>query len=127
MAITEKELIIPALELLNESPNGLTTSNLIILLRKKMNPTGRDIEILAGRNDDVFSQKVRNLISHKTIEKYISINNGKMIINKEGIRVLNDKYLSEQNELNNYSKENFDEDSDDYSAEIEKNDDFKEE
>ncbi len=32
-----------------------------------MKPTGQDLEILNNRNDDKFSQKVRNIKSHDTI------------------------------------------------------------
>ncbi|MBO7495062.1 MAG: hypothetical protein J6T98_00800 [Salinivirgaceae bacterium] len=34
-----------------------------------LNPSGKDMEILSGRNDTYFSQKVRNLKAHKTLEK----------------------------------------------------------
>lgn len=139
MVITEQELIIPALELVKEHPNGLTTSDLIYLLRKKLHPTGRDIEILVGRNDDVFSQKVRNLISHKSITPYVDSYKGRMIINRNGMSLLNRKTLFDVNKLkNHYSHENNGADAntdsggnsneiDVYSAEIENNDDFREE
>jgi hypothetical protein len=39
-------------------------------LRDIMKPTGEDLRILAGRNDDKFSQKVRNLIAHRTFERF---------------------------------------------------------
>lgn len=112
MVISEKELIVPALKLIAEQTKGLTTTELIKLLRQEFKPTGRDIEILNGRNDDVFSQKVRNLISHKSIEKYIEVIDGKMQINDNGL-----SYLSMQ----------IDNDIDEYSAEIENNDNFREE
>jgi len=32
-----------------------------------MKPSGEDLEILHDRNDDKFSQKVRNIKSHDTI------------------------------------------------------------
>lgn len=35
-----------------------------------MRPQGDDLLILANRNDDRFSQKVRNLIAHKTFERF---------------------------------------------------------
>ena len=38
-------------------------------LRHLLHPTGEDLEILVGRNDDKFSQKVRNLKSHNTLIK----------------------------------------------------------
>lgn len=112
MAITEKELIIPALRLIAEQTKGLSTTELIQLLRQELKPSDKDLEILKGRNDDVFSQKVRNLISHKSIEKYVEITDGKMKINDNGL-----SYLSSQ----------IDKNIDEYSADIENNDDFREE
>ena len=66
---SESDLIIPALEVIAEHPDGIDTSELLSLLRRQLKPTGDDLEILAGRNDDKFSQKVRNLKSHDTLEK----------------------------------------------------------
>ena len=91
MPITEKELIVPALKLIAEQTKGLSTTELINLLRQEINPVGRDAEILNGRNDDVFSQKVRNLISHKSIEKFVDNVDGKMVINDNGLRYLSDE------------------------------------
>lgn len=64
---SEPELVLPALALLGDSPSGLTTSDLIRELTALLRPTGRDAEILPGRRDTYFSQKVRNLVSHKTL------------------------------------------------------------
>jgi len=67
MTITEKELIIPALLALRNAPNGtLTTTQLIQILRNELKPAGDDLTILKDRNDDKFSQKVRNLKSHNS-------------------------------------------------------------
>ena len=50
--------------------NGsITTSELIEKLRLVMKPSGEDTNILENRNDDKFSQKVRNLKSHNTFER----------------------------------------------------------
>lgn len=66
--ITERELILPALYVLERAPGQhITTSELIIALRLLLQPQGEDLEILAGRKDDKFSQKVRNLKSHGTL------------------------------------------------------------
>ena len=65
--ISEAELILPALMLLDRSPEGLNTSQLIERLSATLHPTGDDMSILAGRNDTRFSQKVRNLTSHDTL------------------------------------------------------------
>lgn len=68
--ISEKQLIIPALKLMSLYPCGTTTSELIKKLEDIMNPQGKDAEIIPGRNDTYFSQKVRNLRSHETFERY---------------------------------------------------------
>ena len=65
--ISESELILPTLMLLERSPEGLNTSQLIERLTATLHPTGDDMEILVGRNDTRFSQKVRNLTSHDTL------------------------------------------------------------
>ena len=64
---SEPDLIIPALEIIAAHPDGIDTSELLSLLRRQLKPTGEDLEILAGRSDDKFSQKVRNLRSHGTL------------------------------------------------------------
>jgi hypothetical protein len=66
---SESDLVIPALEIIAASPVGIGTSELSSILRRQLKPTGDDLEILAGRNDDKFSQKVRNLKSHDTLER----------------------------------------------------------
>jgi hypothetical protein len=69
--ITEQQLILPSLFLMSLSPGkSLTTSDLIPKLRDLLKPSGEDLEILAGRSDDKFSQKVRNLKAHDTFERY---------------------------------------------------------
>jgi len=70
MIYSEQDLIIPALNyLLLHKEQGLKTSELIDLLSKELEISGRDAEILSERNDTHFSQKVRNLVSHRTLEK----------------------------------------------------------
>lgn len=68
--ITETELILPSLYLMSLNGGQITTSVLIKKLRDIMKPTGEDLEILAGRADDKFSQKVRNLRAHNTFERF---------------------------------------------------------
>lgn len=65
--ISESELILPTLFLLVHAENGMTTTDLITHLRELLQPSGEDMAILAGRSDTKFSQKVRNLRSHKTL------------------------------------------------------------
>ncbi|WP_139209913.1 hypothetical protein [Palleronia pelagia] len=66
MPIREAEIRAAALAELDNSPNGrLTTTELIDVLTEKMKPTGKDAELADGRGDTYFSQKVRNLVSHR--------------------------------------------------------------
>jgi len=68
--ITESELILPSLFLINKNKDKkLSTTNLINELRKLLNPDEEDLVILDWRKDDKFSQKVRNLRAHRTLEK----------------------------------------------------------
>jgi len=62
---TENQIAPVAYEIIRANP-GIRTSSLIDRVREEMRPDGEDLEILAGRNDDKFSQKVRNLKSHNT-------------------------------------------------------------
>ncbi len=64
---SERELVLPALALLDRYEAGLTTSDLIRELATILKPDGPDGAILTGRNDTYFSQKVRNLVSHRTL------------------------------------------------------------
>ncbi len=66
MAISEGEIRTEALKALDQSRNGrMTTAELIVELEARMNPVGQDAKILDGRSDTYFSQKVRNLVSHR--------------------------------------------------------------
>ena len=89
--ITETELILPSLFLMDAWHKGITTSELIKELTEIFKPTGEDAEILAGRNDSKFSQKVRNLKAHDTFEKYgyAEYKNGYFFITDEGRKFLN--------------------------------------
>lgn len=69
MVYTESDLIIPALQFFKENPDGATTSQLIKHLEKVLKPSEHDMDILAGRKDTYFSQKVRNLKSHDTLTR----------------------------------------------------------
>lgn len=85
MVYSENDLIFPSLQLLNLAPHGLTTSQLIHALRELLKPEGHDIEIIKGRKDDYFSQKVRNLKSHNTLE------NKDLVTYEEGTWLIIDK------------------------------------
>lgn len=68
---TESQLVLPALEAMSLRPNGyISTSELIRVLEKKLKPSGYDAEILDGRRDTHFSQKVRNLKSNRRLLRY---------------------------------------------------------
>ena len=90
--ITEPELILPSLFLMSLSTDGIiTTSKLINELRNILKPSGEDVKILDGRQDDKFSQKVRNLKSHNTFEKYgyATYKDGVFKITEKGSRYQN--------------------------------------
>ena len=70
--IGERDLVPHALWLLDQPAHreaGLTLGELDRLLREVLHPTGEDLAWLEGRFDDRFSQKVRNLRCHRTLEK----------------------------------------------------------
>ena len=89
---TESELIPVALKIILDKPNGIATKDLIIELRNLMKPSGEDLEMLSNRNDDKFSQKVRNIKSHKTLENkgYAKFYDDKFFITEKGIKFLNE-------------------------------------
>ena len=63
---SENEIVDVVLEIIRNNP-GIRTSALIDEARRIMRPDDEDLEILDNRNDDKFSQKVRNIKSHDTI------------------------------------------------------------
>ena len=66
--ISEPELVLPALKVIADNP-GISTSELIDKLEEELKPTGEDLQILTSRGDNKFSQKVRNLRSHRTLDQ----------------------------------------------------------
>jgi hypothetical protein len=94
MIYTESELVIPALRIIDQHPEGVSTEFLIKELTVVLHPEGKDAEILAGRNDTHFSQKVRNLKSHDTFEKkdLASYRDGLYFITDKGREYLNAGY-----------------------------------
>lgn len=60
----EKDLILPALRCIEQRVTA-TTTDLIGDLTALLKPGGHDAQIIANRNDTYFSQKVRNLVSHR--------------------------------------------------------------
>lgn len=71
---SEGEIIPVALKVIKANP-GIRTSSLIDKVRSIMKPSGEDLEILLNRNDDKFSQKVRNIKSHKSLEGVVNTTN----------------------------------------------------
>ncbi len=70
--IKEGDLVDPALRLIAEfgDPDlGLEISVLAKKLRLVLHPSKEDLEILESRKDDRLSQVIRNLVSHRTLEK----------------------------------------------------------
>ena len=70
--IGERDLVPHALRLLDQPAHraaGLTMGELDRLLREVVHPTGENLAWLEGRFDDRFSQKVRNLRCHRTLER----------------------------------------------------------
>lgn len=64
--ISEADLVVPALRLAAQRSDGkISTSDLIKGLTDIFQPAGKDAEIIPGRKDTYFSQKVRNLVSHR--------------------------------------------------------------
>ena len=72
MRTSENDLINPALRILALAENpeiGLGTTELAHRLREVLRPTAEDLETLQGRKDDRLSQVIRNLVSHRTLER----------------------------------------------------------
>src|SRR5262249_43046790 len=83
---SESDLVVPALVIIAEHPDGISTSELSDQLRTRLEPSGDDLTILAGRSDDKFSQKVRNLKSHDTLERkgFATFTDGRFFITEAG-------------------------------------------
>lgn len=63
--VRERDLVIPALRAAAARGGSISMTQLIAELTREFEPTGIDAAILDGRNDTYFSQKVRNLVSHR--------------------------------------------------------------
>lgn len=118
---SEENLIDPALFVLFKFGGALHTYDLIVLLTKILNPTDEDSEILFGRNDTRFSQKVKNLISHKKIcPQYADYDSEQSLlkINEMGVnRLFNSSFYFQNKDLDvDFYKEMCDNDEDDMFA-----------
>lgn len=87
---TESELILPALMYLQKVKKPQSTSSLISYLQELLCPIGHDAEIISGRQDTYFSQKVRNLKSHNSLVnmKLAKYKNGNWSITEDGRKFL---------------------------------------
>ena len=88
--IEEKDLILPALAVIEMQP-GISTSALIQELEIIFHPEGEDARILAGRRDTKFSQKVRNLKSHREnnrMDRFTEYKSGRYTLKEEGRQYL---------------------------------------
>ena len=83
---SESDFIVPAVAIIAAHENGIGTSELSQKLRSQLRPSGDDLTILENRSDDKFSQKVRNLKSHDTLERkgLATFANGKYHITENG-------------------------------------------
>ena len=90
--ISDNNLVAPALLTIFEEPEKkISTTKLLKNLRTKFILPINELKVLRGRKDDIFSQKVRNINSHKTLEKInLAYSKDKYIsLSKEGIEVAN--------------------------------------
>lgn len=74
--ITENDLFLPALYVISQHKKA-NTSQIKKVLIEVFNPTGEDNEILSGRSDTKFSQKVRNLMGSHYETNGMTINTRK--------------------------------------------------
>jgi predicted HNH restriction endonuclease len=97
--IPESELVLPSLFFMEINGGHITTEELIPKLRELMKPSGEDLEILTGRTDDKFSQKVRNLKAHNTFKRleYAEYKNSIFYLTTSG-----KAYLEQNRDVLNY-------------------------
>ena len=84
--IKESQLVLPALYVMVRNGGSISTSDMIKELEAIMRPEGADAGIIAKRKDTYFSQKVRNLKSHDTLEnlRYATYSGGKFTVTSAG-------------------------------------------
>ena len=70
MPLSENQLVVSALLAMLNSPNGsILTSDLIDHISNQFALDSQDLSPLLNRNDEKYTQIVRNLKSHKTFVK----------------------------------------------------------
>lgn len=62
--VSEKDIVEMARTIILEK-GRMRISQLIMEIERRFPPTGQDAEILENRSDTYFSQKIRNLVSHR--------------------------------------------------------------
>jgi len=70
--LSEGQLVQPTVSVIAEfgDPHaGLSIHELAPFVRDLLRPSQEDLQPLESRNDDRLSQKIRNLVSHRTLEK----------------------------------------------------------
>lgn len=67
---SERELVFPAIIAMGNASGKMSTTELISVLTDVLQPDGKDAQIIEGRGDSYFSQKVRNLKAHNTLGKH---------------------------------------------------------
>lgn len=84
--IKESQLVLPALYVMVRNGGSISTSDMIKELEAIMRPEGADAGIITNRKDTYFSQKVRNLKSHDTLENlgYATYSGGKFTVTSAG-------------------------------------------
>lgn len=89
MTISESEIRFVTLQLLARSPTGfMSTSDLIEALEKHFQPVGKDAQLARERSDTYFSQKVRNLVSHRDVSTSLQANGyAKYLADQEGWQI----------------------------------------
>src|SRR5574344_461755 len=83
---SESELLIPSIIALGNNGGSLPTTDLIIALQAMLAPSGEDLDILNDRNDTKFSQKVRNIIAHKSYSGWAVKTGDGLALNADGLR-----------------------------------------
>ena len=100
MALSENQLVVPALLAMLNSPNGsILTSDLIDHISGQFVLDNQDLTPLINRSDEKYTQIVRNLKSHKTfVKKGFAVEcEGGFRITPEGVDWLEDNGFIPEN------------------------------
>lgn len=86
--ISESKLIIPALAVLSQQEDLISTRTLKKGILKLIKPKKADLQNVSTREQTIIDSRIDNLISHRTLEEYATYKNvdGKFLIkiNKKG-------------------------------------------